>query len=567
LCIHGVESRRTPRGVGETVRRGVLFLTLAVGLPLTFVYGFAGSGQAGPRSQLVSSWVDSDGVAHLNFDVRGVRTGAVLRAELSLHRQTDAPVTGVRIAAASGVWSEAVGWPQPTESTASVHPAADVTSDVVNVNVSSVVRGNGPIGFAVSSVASASAPDVVLSPTAGDEAPSLLVKASAVGAGSSGSESAAAANGSSNVSAGSSAGSRTPVTAGSSPASSTTSQGAPTWQSLWVPLVPPPPGSTSGAWVPAPGPAGCTVSPILVPSCGAWWGVGAVPVAGQTWDQAMVDFDSQQGRSSNLLHYYHVGSATFPTALEISRSHDNGQNRVLLENWKPELGRSWAQVAAGDPVVDAEIDHEASYLQSNYTSPFFLAIHHEPENEVIPTNGSGFTASDYAAMYRHVVNRLRADGVRNAVFVVDYMGAPKWGEQSWFNDLYPGDDVVDWIAEDPYSVGSGGVWRSDFAGTVNRTDGSSWPGFYTWATTAHPGKPIMLAEWGVTEDLSNPAAKATFFTTMAAQSQQFPDIKAFVYWSAPGSRPATATLIDSDPAALSAFRLLAASAQFQVPGR
>jgi beta-mannanase len=170
-------------------------------------------------------------------------------------------------------------------------------------------------------------------------------------------------------------------------------------------------------------------------------------------------------------------------------------------------------------------------------------------------------------MYRHVVTRLRADGVRNAVFVVDYMGAPKWGEQSWFNDLYPGDDVVDWIAEDPYSIGSGGLWRSDFAGTVDRRDGSSWPGFYTWATTAHPGKPIMLAEWGVTEDPSDPAAKAKFFSSMAAESQQFPDIKAFVYWSAPGAHPASATLVDSDPAALSAFRLLAASPQFQVPGR
>jgi hypothetical protein len=281
----------------------------------------------------------------------------------------------------------------------------------------------------------------------------------------------------------------------------------------------------------------------------------------------MTDFDTQQGRSSDLLHYYHVGSATFPTALEISRSQENGQNRVLLENWKPELGRSWAQVAAGDPAVDAEIDHEAAYLKSSYTSPFFLAIHHEPEDEVIPAAGSGFTAADYAAMYRHVVTRLRADGVRNAVFVVNYMGSPKWGEQSWFGDLYPGDDVVDWIAEDPYSIGSGGLWRSDFAGTVNRRDGSPWPGFYTWATTAHPGKPIMLAEWGVTEDTSDSAAKAKFFSTMATESQQFPDIKAFVYWSAPGSRPASATLIDSDSAALAAFRLLAASPEFQIPGR
>jgi hypothetical protein len=301
-----------------------------------------------------------------------------------------------------------------------------------------------------------------------------------------------------------------------------------------------------------------------VPSCGVWWGIGANPTAGQSWDQAMADFDTVQGRSSDLLHYYHVGSTLFPTQVEISRAHADGQNRVLLENWKPELGRTWAQVAAGDPVVDAEIDREAAYLKTSYTTPFFLAIHHEPENEVIPTAGSGFTAADYAAMYRHVVLRLRSDGVTNAVYVLDYMGAPKWGEQSWWNDLYPGDDVVDWIAEDPYSVGSSAQWRTDFAGMVNRRDGSSWPGFYTWATTAHPGKPIMLAEWGVTEDPADPAAKANFFSTMLAESQQFPAIKALVYWNSPGSSADSATAIDSDPAALAAFRLLAANPEFEV---
>ena len=37
---------------------------------------------------------------------------------------------------------------------------------------------------------------------------------------------------------------------------------------------------------------------------------------------------------------------------------------------------------------------------------------------------------------------------------------------------------------------------SDFAALVNTAHGSS-PGFYDWATKTHPGKPLMLAEWGV----------------------------------------------------------------------
>ncbi len=531
--------------VAEQVRRAVLFSVFVVALPLVFIETFAGTGQAGPRSQLVSSWVDEDGTAHLNFVVGGVDAASVVTADLVLHRRQDSPSTALRVSA--GSWSTTAGGP-----------------GAVDVDVSSVVRGNGTVQFDVSAVTPASAPAIVVSPGAGADAPSLVVKATDARSRSAAARSAAAD--SVDAATHSSADARDVLDPGSSSTPPFTSQADTSWQSLWVALAPPPPGSTSTAWVPVTSTAsGCEITPLLVPSCGAWWGIGAVPAAGQSPVAANAEFDALQGRSSGLLHYYHVGSATFPTPAEISSAHAAGKSAVLMENWKPELGRSWAQVAAGDPAVDAEIDHEAEYLKGNYSDTFFLSIHHEPEDEVDPAPGSGFTAADYAAMYRHVVTRLRADGVTNAVFVVDYMGSPKWGEHSWFNDLYPGDDVVDWIAEDPYSFGSGGQWRTDFAGMVNRRDGSPWPGFYTWATTTHPGKPIMLGEWGVTEDLANPAAKVSFFSTMLTELRQFPALKALVYWNSPGTA-GKATAIDSDPEALAAFRLVAASAAFQESG-
>jgi hypothetical protein len=557
------------------VRRLLPLLLFVLCVPLAFLVAFAGQAQAGPRSQLVKSWVDPGGAAHLSFDVSGVRAGAVLTARLVLHRQPNGPTAGVHVSASDGGWSRLAGWVTTSSSSASARSAGDLASTVIDLDVSDVVHSNGPVSFVVSDAADGAVPDVVTSPDAGTAAPSLVLDVAPAGSSSDGSRAAVSGSPSATSSPASGdglpSGEPTSSAPQSSPESASSGEVAvgdpapsPPASPLPTDLTAPP--SETGPVLPGPsrGQPTCGVSVILVPSCGTWWGVGAVPVAGESWDQALVDFDTQQARSSDLLHYYHVGAVTFPTPLEISRATADGQNRVLLENWKPELGRTWAQVAAGDPVVDAAIDREASYLASEYTAPFFLAIHHEPENEVISTAGSGFTAADYAAMYRHVVLRLRADGVTNAVFVMDYMGAPKWGEQSWFSDLYPGDDVVDWIAEDPYSVGSGGVWRSDFAGTVNRRDGSSWPGFYTWATSAHPGKPVMLAEWGVTEDPLNPAAKATFFDTMLAQSALFPDIKALVYWSSPGSNPADATSIDSDPAALAAFQRLAASTEYHV---
>jgi hypothetical protein len=282
-----------------------------------------------------------------------------------------------------------------------------------------------------------------------------------------------------------------------------------------------------------------------VPSCGAWWGAGATPLGSESYSQALTNFEATQGRASDILHFYHVGSGLFPSAGDIAFSQAEGKNQLLMENWKPELGHTWAEVAAGVPAVDQEIDNEATYLKTVYTKPFFLSVHHEPENEIIATAGSGYTAADYAAMYRHVVLRLKADGVTNAVYVMDYMGYFKWGLQSWFNDLYPGDDVVDWIAYDPYSTASG-----NFATMVNAPSGT-WPGFYTWATTLHAGKPLMLAEWGVTET-TDPNAKANFFNSMPTYEKAFPAIKALIYWNSAGYP----TRVDSTPQSLVAYQQL-----------
>ena len=66
-----------------------------------------------------------------------------------------------------------------------------------------------------------------------------------------------------------------------------------------------------------------------------------------------------------------------------------------------------------------------------------------------------------------------------------------------------------------------------------------------------PGKPLMLAEWGVTET-TDPDAKANFFNTMPTDEQQFPAIKALLYWNAAGYP----TRIDSSPQSLAAYQRL-----------
>jgi hypothetical protein len=250
-------------------------------------------------------------------------------------------------------------------------------------------------------------------------------------------------------------------------------------------------------------------------------------------DVALADFESRLGRAVDIVHTYHTGSQLFPNPTEMGWVTDPVNPRMLLINWKPELGRSWAQVAAGDSSVDAGIDAEAAYIRSHFPYKFFLAIHHEPENEVIATPGSGFTGADYAAMYRHVALRLRADGVSNAVFVMDFMGAPKWGSEPWLADLYPGNDVVDWVAYDPYATADPGYKGGSFSEMLNRGANSSYPGMYNWLTSKFPGKPVMLGEWGEADSSVYPQNKPNFFGAISSQLSTFPALKALVYFDSP----------------------------------
>jgi len=178
---------------------------------------------------------------------------------------------------------------------------------------------------------------------------------------------------------------------------------------------------------------------------------------------------------------------------------------------------------------------------------------------------SGMTARDYAAMFRHTVRRLRAAGVTNAVTVLVYMAYEHWCVQPWFADLWPGDDVVDWVGFDPYLFARpGGYGHGDFGYLVDRTsDPRRWPGFYTWVTRTHGDKPVMIAEWGVFEYPTDPSKKAWIYSTVADQLARYPAIRALVYFDSPAA-PRGDTRPDSSGVALAEYRRLAGSTLFPV---
>jgi hypothetical protein len=303
----------------------------------------------------------------------------------------------------------------------------------------------------------------------------------------------------------------------------------------------------------------CAVDRKLVPECGLLWGVAPGAFTGLSAGAALRKFESTTDRPADILHSYHRGDEVFPTADEIAATRQ-ARKRILFANWKVAWDTTWANVAAGG--ADARIDRAAARFKA-FPGTMFLALHHEPENDV--RAGGGMTARDYAAMFRHTVQRLRADGVQNVVFVLVYMDYQPWCEQAWFDELYPGDDVVDWIGMDPYLFAKpGGYGYGDFSYLVNHTSNpAKWPGFYSWVTKAHGNKPLMVAEWGVYEHSADPAQKAWIFSTVAQQLRRFPAIRALVYFDSPNA-PKGDTRPDSSAPALTEFRKLAESQVFSV---
>jgi hypothetical protein len=305
---------------------------------------------------------------------------------------------------------------------------------------------------------------------------------------------------------------------------------------------------------------------LLVPNCGVLWGVAPAARTSRDRSDALQEFEQRTGRPQAVYHAYHRGTELFPTAEEIAIAHDADHPRLLFLNWKP-TGVSWARIARGDQRTDAYLDRLAGHIKSTFTEPFFFTVHHEPSNDVRPHPAAGRTADDYAKMYRHVIERLRGDGVTNLVSTMVYLAYPRQATRPWFADLYPGDDVVDWVAWDVYAYSRyGGYGFGDLVEMMNRDadEDGSWPGFYVWAAQQHPGKPLMVSEWGLWYSRRNPRHQARFFTQARDQLRLFPRIKGLLYFETPNNAKGMDSRVDRTTDGLRAFRALARDPSFDV---
>jgi mannan endo-1,4-beta-mannosidase len=267
--------------------------------------------------------------------------------------------------------------------------------------------------------------------------------------------------------------------------------------------------------------------------------------------QAVDTFESHAGKKPSILHvgqsWYTNGVANaFPKQL-LDSVRNHGQ--IPLFTWgsrDPTLDLKNQPAFRNSVITSGTYD---SYIRQfatdakNWGQPFFLRYDWEMNGWWYPwgEGQSGATGQivngnqpgDYVKMWRHVYDIFNEVGVTNATWVWTFSQLPQpspTGTAAPLSQIYPGDNYLDWTSFDAYNRYSG--WLS--YNTTITGAGTTWLGNnYTALQNLAPTKPIMLAEFGSKEDLSNPQAKADWFTDglLAQLPNNFPAIKAAVYYN------------------------------------
>jgi hypothetical protein len=268
--------------------------------------------------------------------------------------------------------------------------------------------------------------------------------------------------------------------------------------------------------------AACTVSVKMVPSCGVWVGAYKPPGTGENQQTAFTHLETKAGRPFSMIYDYHDMSNTgspgqFPDSYEKSL----GLTRLLMMAMVSRQFSSgkqllWSNIAAGKYDASA-IDPEAARLKA-YGKPIFLTF--DPEMDGRFRLGIAGTTAQYVAAYRHIHDRMIADGATNVIWVWTVTGYQ--AHDANFKLLYPGNAYVDWIGYDPYNFAAchKEAWKS-FNQTIDP--------FYQWLeANGYGSKPFILPEYGTVIDSSTPSAAAAWFSGIPASLAAHPNIKALM---------------------------------------
>ena len=286
------------------------------------------------------------------------------------------------------------------------------------------------------------------------------------------------------------------------------------------------------------GPASAYPS-ILDPKNGAHFGAFVQPRGSESNSDAVRRLERDIDRRLAIDHHYYKWNSPIPTAHQV---WDKRQGRIPFLNWKAQRtdGRlvAWEEIANGSH--DAWIRRRARAFR-RFSAPVYLTFHHEPEDDL----GSFGSPDDYADAYRRIVTVFRDEDVTNVAFV--------WTMMAWTFDprsghdpmaYYPGDGYVDLVGADGYNwhgVRSDEPWR-EFA--MIFADARAF--------SREHGKPWLVVEYGVVEDVDEPRRKARWFRLAGRTAQRWASLAGLVYFDS--IRDGNHWASDSSRSSIRAFR-------------
>jgi hypothetical protein len=270
----------------------------------------------------------------------------------------------------------------------------------------------------------------------------------------------------------------------------------------------------------------CPLDQILRPTCPgqALFGGWAKGYTAGTFQSQVEATEQRYGRRLDVVHSYHApGNSSIPFGTDKwgvgERHFTQDEGRVVLANFKP--GPDFAAAAAGD--YDDVIRAAARNIKAVGPHKVMLALYHEPENDIsggtdctgLRGDVPGNTPAAYRAMWRHARDVFDMEGVDNVVWVMNYISLPQW--DCLVDEVWPGDDLVDWVAYDPYSI-DGTISRvTRFADLLTaHSAASAHPGLDYPATHRYTDKPWMLAEYGVQVKAKDQAKARVFYDDLGA---------------------------------------------------
>jgi beta-mannanase len=208
--------------------------------------------------------------------------------------------------------------------------------------------------------------------------------------------------------------------------------------------------------------------------------------------------------------------------------------KTILKGEHDAYIRQWAQAAAA------------------WGKPFFLRFAHEMNGDWTSWSPGVIdnTSRDFVSAWRRVHSIFQGRGATNVRWVwapvAHYEGATP------YEDVYPGDEYVDWVGMSGYNWGNSQSWSrwQSFLEIFNQS--------YDKLEALTP-KPIMIPEVASTESGGDKAEwiRRAFFEHIPTR---FPKIRAVVWFHAEKEQD---WRVNSSRSSLQAYRKVVASAQYQ----